>query len=76
MSFQRETRYFVIKVADAVEALSQKGFEDLTDILYEVNRHRALRDKDSLKCVVVEDDWPEYDVVWKMIEDRVANSTL
>jgi len=22
-------------------------------------------------CVVVEDDWPEYEIVWKMIQDRV-----
>lgn len=23
-------------------------------------------------CVVVEADWPEYEIVWKMIEDRMA----
>jgi len=22
-------------------------------------------------CVVVEDDWPEYEIVWKMIQDRI-----
>jgi len=25
-------------------------------------------------CVVVEDDWPEYEIVWKMIQDRIEGT--
>jgi hypothetical protein len=25
----------------------------------------------QVDCVVVEKDWPEYEIVWKMIQDRV-----
>ncbi|WYX90421.1 hypothetical protein PTQ24_000146 [Salmonella phage KKP_3822] len=32
---------------------------------------RAQRGKEDLKTVVVEHDWPEYEEVWKMLENRV-----
>ncbi|MEO1908770.1 MAG: hypothetical protein ABGX08_17285 [Citromicrobium sp.] len=33
-------------------------------------------DLPDLQCVVVEDDWPEHEIVWQMIEDRVTGRTL
>lgn len=59
--FQRENRYIVIKRSHASEdALSRiEGTMDNNDVT-EV--------EDAL---VVESDWPEYELVWQMIEARV-----
>ena len=58
--FKREERYIVIKRKhlsdDAILAV-----EALADAFGEV-----------YDCAVVENPWPEYEIVWKMIEDRVA----
>ncbi|URC22311.1 hypothetical protein CHUUTOTORO_02260 [Serratia phage vB_SmaM-ChuuTotoro] len=35
-----------------------------------VTEHRLENGKTPLEAVVVESDWPEYDKVWKMIEER------
>ena len=47
----------------------------LDDICNTINYYRGLRGQ--IKSVVVEHDWPEYNIVWKMIEDRcnaISNS--
>ena len=44
---------------------------ELDDICRKINRLRLLNDKERVHCVVVEHDWPEYELVWKMIQDRV-----
>lgn len=62
----RENRYVVIKLKD-LDKLKQTtnircelfALEELTSMLPERS------------YVVVESDWPEYEKVWKMIEDRV-----
>lgn len=59
--FKREERYIVIKLKHLNE--------DQED------RIRCCMDNNnvySTECVVVESDWPEYEQVWKMIEDRVT----
>lgn len=60
--FEREERFIVIK---------RKHLDG--------NKETWLRSQleqhgiGTVECVVVESDWPEYEAVWKMIEDRCAH---
>jgi hypothetical protein len=54
--FVREERYIVFKLKDLTE----------DEILNLYSYNHAM-----VEGVVVESDWPEYEIVWKMIEDRV-----
>lgn len=73
---KREYRYLVLKWKD-IEATNftareRKLFDTL---ILKVDLARLNRGKnDLLECVVVEDDWPEYEIVWGMIEKRVNES--
>lgn len=69
--FKREKRYAVIKLSDA-EHLSAGDKDSLDRILRRATVIRTENGKQPLQCAVVESDWPEYEPVWKMIEDRVA----
>ena len=62
--FEREERYIVIK---------RKHLDEITEcaIRTGLNGYRV----NTVDCVVVESDWPEYETVWKMIEDRVSGAT-
>lgn len=56
--FKREDRYIVFKISQ----LDEEQLELL---------ERVQRELPTLcDCVVVESDWPEYEKVWEMIEDR------
>ncbi|VCU43861.1 hypothetical protein HOV60_gp032 [Escherichia phage vB_Eco_mar003J3] len=73
---EREERYVVIKLSDIEKALelghiTQSNFTTLEHILSKLWYSRAQRGKEDLKTVVVEHDWPEYEEVWKMLENRV-----
>lgn len=57
--FEREERYIVIKRKHLVEDEERQ----LRDCLYRLNVC-------PVECVVVESDWPEYEIVWDMIEAR------
>ena len=59
--FLREIRYVVVK-------LSRITNEQLAAL------HECVMDNGipTVECVVVESDWPEYEPVWKMINDRVS----
>lgn len=59
--FLREERYIVIK---------RKYLEpdQESDLRMFLSRRRI----GTVECAVVESDWPEYEAVWKMIEDRVS----
>lgn len=63
--FKREARYVVIKIAD-LNKLRGGQTEALRQELAKVSRRLPRRE-----CLVIESDWPEYEVVWKMIEDRM-----
>lgn len=54
--FVREERYIVLKIKDLTE-------DEIVN-LYSYSHA-------EVEGVVVESDWPEYETVWKMIEDRV-----
>jgi hypothetical protein len=57
--FKREERYTVIKHNQLTEAQMRY----LKDCIYGEGIP-------TVECVVIESDWPEYEPVWKMIEER------
>lgn len=72
-------RYIVIKASDLeaalkVKRITQTDIEDLKELLARIRVQRFVSNKEALKCVVVESDWPEYEAVWKAIEERVNGS--
>ena len=76
--FVRENRYIVFKLRDITNArtsgvlsLSQQGCIGALQRM--VDQERVYRGKSPLECVVVEKDWPEYELVWALIEARVAS---
>lgn len=68
---KREFRYAVIKLKDAQKYLSYDENKQLIALMQKVDRGRMLERKEPINCVCVEKDWPEYEKVWKMIEERV-----
>lgn len=68
---QREKRYTVLKDKDIERYLDATQKDNLAAILEQINDGRAMDLKPPLQCVVVEDDWPEYENVWVMIAERV-----
>lgn len=69
--FKREHRYIVLKIKDVVNALNGEEWNTLCKLTNKVCQHRINNGKTGLNCVVIENDWPEYEPVWKMIEDRM-----
>ncbi|HGM8024901.1 TPA: hypothetical protein ACKP9T_005116 [Pseudomonas aeruginosa] len=59
--FKREERYLVLKLKDLSPAAEEH-----------IRQYVAARNLPNRQCVVVESDWPEYELVWTMIEARVA----
>jgi len=64
--FKREERYIVLKIKD-LEALPQQAFPVVQEVITSIEPFLPKR-----RYVVVEDDWPEYELVWGMIERRVG----
>lgn len=60
--FEREERYIVLKL----KRLPKDEVEYLRD----------CHPKAIVECVVVESDWPEYQLVWAMIEHRMAGKPV
>ncbi|MNQ51418.1 hypothetical protein D3C85_653970 [compost metagenome] len=60
--FQREDRYIVLKL----NRLAKDEAEYLRD----------CQAKAMVDCVVVEHDWPEYHLVWAMLEHRMAGKPV
>lgn len=72
-AFKREDRYLVMKRSDMLH-LSKNDQQRLSQIALRVDGARASSGKRKLNCVVVESDWPEFEPVWKQLEDRVCGS--
>lgn len=69
-AFRRENRYLVIKHKD-FDKLSRPLREEFERVATKVcDDIRDIRGA-NLECVVVESDWPEYEIVWQMIEARM-----
>ena len=62
--FEREKRYVIIKLSHLND-----------DEIFGLNNWLDIHMVKPIDGLVVEDDWPEYEPVWKMIEDRV-NGTI
>ncbi len=69
MKFKREDRYLVLKRKD-LERLPVLLQETLWGFLEQAEFSLPKR-----QYVVVESDWPEYEAVFKMIEERVTNES-
>ncbi len=74
VDFVRENRYTVFKNSD-LACLTLFERQVLDNIRTKVSQHRLENGKGQFNCVVVESDWPEYDAVWEMIEERMKNET-
>ncbi len=70
-TFKREERYVVLKCKD-IEHLSVADQESLAEICHRINIIRTERGKSEFACVVVEHDWPEYDLVWGLLKYRCS----
>lgn len=69
---KRERRYIVLKIKDIEAAdFSAEELNVFNSYCDRIADTRLNAGKSPLYCVVVESDWPEYEPVWKMIEDRV-----
>ena len=73
---EREARYYVYKISDVKAALkvgrlTNTDEQYLLNLLETLNTQRYVTDNKPLETVVVERDWPEYELVWKMIASRV-----
>ena len=70
--FAREDRYIVLKRREIRNALTDLEREILISICDKIHDYRCrIMEKPPLECVVVENDWPEYEPTWKVIEKRV-----
>jgi hypothetical protein len=65
-NFNREDRYILIKRSD-LEKVPVDYRSALVEPMFSLLSHLPRRE-----CLVVESDWPEYEPVWKMIEQRMA----
>lgn len=65
------SHYEVLKVSDISKALNASEQRQLIELISKVTSYRQVEGKEPLECIVVESDWPEYNQVWNMIEDRV-----
>lgn len=72
--FEREMRYFVLKIKDVQKYLDDEEFYQLRRICDAVAVGRARDGRPELVSVVVESDWPEYEAVWAMIEARFSGN--
>lgn len=79
LEFKRETRYVVFKLSDLNKYLGSQTFPPPGSNLMRaimgvgeiIARGRSLDGKPPFNAVVVEQDWPEFDMVWDSIEKRM-----
>ena len=63
--FNREDRYIVLKIKD----LEKLPLAEQNALKTWVKAYENILPK--RQCVVIESDWPEYEVVWSMLQARV-----
>ena len=69
--FKKEQRYFVLKIKDIEKYLDKTLLDKFMTTVNTIEAGREHDNKEPLQCVVVQSDWPEYEHVWKDIEDRM-----
>lgn len=72
MSFERENRYLVLKNKDIDRYLTEEQRDVLQRLRLQIEAGRIEDHREVRDFVVVESDWPEYERVWQMIEERCA----
>ena len=69
--FKRERRYIIFKLTDC-DAVGPKMRYQVQALSDTVAWFRERNGKQTLECVVVESDWPEYEPTWEAIKQRMA----
>lgn len=70
---QLEHRYIVFKISDLGNSIKGDEVRRLAD---EYAEQRAKLGKAPLKGIFVEEDWPEFGPVFRMLEQRVDGATV
>lgn len=70
--FEREIRYAVFKLKDVEKYFSKTERQILDMLAQKIYEERGKEGRRNFQCAVVEDDWPEYEAVWKAIEYRCS----
>lgn len=68
---ERENRYLIFKRKDIHKYLNVVEGMQLLNLDSKVTCARVADDRPVLQAVVVEEDWPEYEDVWRAIAARV-----
>jgi len=68
---ERENRYLVLKIDDVINYLTADERQMLGELTGKIGEKRTAEDKPIKDYVVVAEDWPMYEAVWKMIEHYV-----
>lgn len=79
--FELEHRYFVFKIKDVIDfdkkAPSTPSISSILNwCAKRLTKHREDQNKQELKCIVVESDWPEYQMVLEMLRNRIEAPKL
>ena len=70
--FQREKRYIVFKISDIDRCTTPDEVNALLDkVSSHVSAMRMRLNRPGRQYLVIEDDWPEYEVAWQMIQARM-----
>lgn len=70
--FKREARYAVFKLKDMLQYLTQAEISELYRMGGKIAARRRHDGRPPLNAVVVEQDWPEFEMVWASIERRMS----
>jgi hypothetical protein len=70
--FKREPRYVVFKLKDIKKYLHPMDQQILMELGNRIAKGRREDVKPPLNAVVVEQDWPEFEMVWAAIEARMT----
>lgn len=76
--FQLENRYIVIKRTDLnglEEIIDQETWITFQGVTDYAKASRIKNNKSPLNCIVVESDWPEYNMVLEAIKARVGDDS-
>ena len=74
--FKREHRYIVFKLKDISKYLSTAEREDIMTMGHAIANGRAEDGKPPFNAAVIEQDWPEFEPVWAMIESRMTGRAI
>ncbi len=70
--FKREPRYVVFKITDLRRYCSDFNIGSVDRVGQIISEGRAIDGKPPFNAVVIEQDWPEFELVWAMLEARMT----